>query len=116
MISLLLTALVAILLSQYKCAMCPSDPGYAGSSSNYCHSMDLGTFYRCCYLYFKIGDVEAEYCVGLSEAQYKNIKKTIQDRFGQTEEKADEFSLDCSSNYTIISMFSIPCQSACDTV
>ena len=104
--------LVALLISLYYCE---NEEGEGSNNENYCE--DLGTPSKakdchnrkldpntdekyCCFLDF--GDGESE-CEGYTQRDYNKV-----DEYIDAAEKANEkLSIDCSSNYIIISLLSL---------
>ena len=63
-------------------------------------------FYRCCYIKIKSEDGKSwEGCTSITKAQYDDIDDAIEDY--EKNAKADIDSLDCGSNYIIISLLSL---------
>ena len=61
--------------------------------------------YRCCFVKAKSDDGNFEGCITVTKAQYDDIDDAIKDYEKNAE--ADIDSLDCGSNYIIISLLSL---------
>ena len=73
------------------------DPG-AAFSLDYCKTLDLQNYYRCCYAHYKTDTGTARGCYPVSYDQYKNLSKIIDG----LEETYDDVSIDCNSKYLTI--------------
>ena len=78
-------------------------------SLDFCRSTDLESastgFYRCCFMKYEINNIRQYHCVGVTNAGFWDIDKTI-----ETLESAFKFdidSLDCSSSYLYVSLLLI---------
>jgi len=98
-------------LAMYSCAECE---GSASSVSD-CEKRTLPTgAYRCCYGESKVtfmgATTETKGCAPITKDQYDNIEKFMEDLKKQSEAigaKVDKLSVDCNSNYIIISMLGL---------
>ena len=98
-------------LAMYSCAECEG----SGSSVSDCEKRTLPAgAYRCCYGESKVtfmGETqETKGCGPITKDQYDNIEKYMEDLKKQSEAfgaKVDKFSIDCNSNYIIISMLGL---------
>ena len=98
-------------LAMYSCANCE---GPATSVSD-CEKRTLPAGgYRCCFVDFKVtvmGEPQiTKECGSLTKEEYDNIDKVLEDGKKRVEEfdgKIDKFSIDCNSNYIIISMLTL---------
>ena len=61
--------------------------------------------YRCCFIKGKFEGESEEGCISITKAQYDDIDDAIKDYEKNAE--ADIDSLDCGSNYIIISLLSL---------
>ena len=61
--------------------------------------------YRCCFVKAKSDDGNFEGCISVTKAQYDDIDDAIETI--EKEEGADIDTLDCGSNYIIISLLSL---------
>ena len=62
-------------------------------------------FYRCCFIKVKSEEASYEGCYPVTKAQYDDIDDAIEEY--EKNEEADIDSLDCGSNYIIISLLSL---------
>ena len=83
--------------------------GLQAFSLDFCRSTDLESastgFYRCCFMKYEINNIRQYHCVGVTNAGFWDIDKTI-----ETLESAFKFdidSLDCSSSYLYVSLLLI---------
>ena len=114
--------LLSLLLSQIYCQDTPDNyKDYCGYEENdsvkdedNCHNRKLSDgFYRCCFVEYE-GTFEGEkregkYCIPVTKEIYDKI-----DDFADAEEKdvepgdkIDDYSIDCASNYIMISLLSL---------
>ena len=68
-------------------------------SLDYCKTLDLENYYRCCYAHYKIKDTgTARGCLPVTYTTYKNLN----DYIDKLEETYDDVSIDCNSKYLTI--------------
>ena len=71
-----------------------------------CNKINPGEdFYRCCFIKGKFDGKSWEGCTSITKAQYDDIDNAIEEYEKNAE--ADIDSLDCGSNYIIISLLSL---------
>ena len=99
---LLVLTLIAQCLST-KCVGAPQ-PSKAEDCNN--RELDSGE-YRCCFIEFEIKGVKSKACGAVTKEQYDDIDDYIdknEDTLGDT---VEDFSIDCGSNYIVISILSL---------
>ena len=70
-----------------------------------CNKINPGEdFYRCCFIKGKFGGKSREGCTSVTKAEYDDIDDAIE---AYEKAGADIDSLDCGSNYIIISLLSL---------
>ena len=63
------------------------------------------TFYRCCFVKYKLAGANLQTCASLSEDQYDDIDETIEK--AKKEGSLEDLDIDCNSNYIILSVLSL---------
>ena len=101
-----LYALLIILL--FAQIICDADGCYGTKKKNAdeCNKINPAEgFYRCCFIKVKSEEESYEGCYPVTKAQYDDIDNAIEEYEKNAE--ADIDSLDCGSNYIIISLLSL---------
>ena len=117
--------LISLLIAQYKSVIDDIDDLFANTDSEgyekdpangigECENLKAGeNAYKCCYAEIKFkGDGKSEteqYCIPITKESYDDIADitdSIEDAFSELNMET-ELSIDCSSNYIIISIFSL---------
>ena len=98
--------LVLTLIAQCLSTKCgdPTQPSKAEDCNN--RELDSGE-YRCCFIEFEIKGVKSKACGAVTKEQYDDIDDYIdknEDTLGDT---VEDFSIDCGSNYIVISILSL---------
>ena len=107
--------LTILLISQFYCD--DYDDGNIGKCSNEnakktsdCEKLDPGEYHKCCFYKLKIeGEDVDSYCMAVTKQMYEKIKDTIKDmeKDEDYEDVSVKISIDCGSNYIIISVLSL---------
>ena len=100
--------LVLLLVSPYLCESCEFLDDTKGLSDCNSRSLDKedGEAY-CCFIKYKYEGVKLESCIPVTQGQYDDIKGFIKTLENSDEMDLDDVSVDCGSNYIIISLFSL---------
>ncbi len=101
-----LYALLIVLL--FAQIICDADGCYGTEKKNAdeCNKINPAEgFYRCCFIKLKSEEGSWEGCTPVTKAQYDEIDDAIEEY--EKNAKADVDSLDCGSNYIIISLLSL---------
>ena len=103
---------IIVLLSQSKCEYCGSD--YIPTKREDCTSLPFGEdYYKCCYA---VGEIEGQSdkeikCHPVKKEEYDNFDKFLKDFKEtckqQTGKTVKDLSVDCNSNYVMISLMSL---------
>ena len=99
---LLVLTLIAQCLST-KCVGAPQ-PSKAEDCNN--RELDSG-YYRCCFVEFEMKGIETKGCTPLTKEQYDDIDDYIDKAKDDAEVTVEDFSIDCGSNYIVISILSL---------
>ena len=101
--------LIILLFAQIICDADDVDgcDGTEKKNADECNKINPANgFYRCCFIKIKFEDGRSwEGCTPVTKAQYDDIDDAIEDY--EKNAKADIDSLDCGSNYIIISLLSL---------
>ena len=114
--------LLSLLLSQIYCDTTPDDyKNYCGTEEDgtvkdedNCHNRKLKDGdYRCCFVEIE-GKIEGQkkevkYCLPLTKDQYDKIDDFVdaQEKAVDAGDEIDDYSIDCASNYIMISLLSL---------
>ena len=90
--------LVLLLVSPYLCESCEFGDDTKGLS-------DWEAY--CCFIKYKYGGVKLESCIPVTQGQYDDIKGFIKTLENSDDDGLDDVSVNCGSNYIIISLFSL---------
>jgi len=109
----LVALLLLLLVSQIYTDECTNKQNPSGESD--CTSLKVSEgYFKCCYVYSK-GTImgmssESKECLHIDQAIYDNIE-TYVDTVIKTSEamggKVDKYSIECSSKYLVLSIFSL---------
>ena len=95
--------LIILLFAQIICDGCD---GTVKKNADECNKINPAEgFYRCCFIKGKLDGRNWEGCTSITKAQYDDIDDAIEAY--EKEWGADIDSLDCGSNYIIISLLSL---------
>ena len=95
--------LIILLFAQIICDGCD---GTVKKNADECNKINPAEgFYRCCFIKGKLDGRNWEGCTSITKAQYDDIDDAIEAY--EKDEEADIDSLDCGSNYIIISLLSL---------
>ena len=109
----LVALLLLLLVSQIYTDECTNKYNPSGESD--CTSLKVSEgYFKCCYVYTK-GSVlgvnqESKECEHINQAQYDNIETIVDTQIKAIEAmggKVDKFSIECSSKYLVLSIFSL---------
>ena len=100
--------LVLLLVSPYLCESCDFGGDTKGVSDCNGRSLDKddGEAY-CCLIKAKYEGVKRDSCIPITQSEYDDIKGLIKELENSDELDLDDVSVDCGSNYIIISLFSL---------
>ena len=113
--------LLSLLLSHIYCDDDDNSKDYCGeeedgsvTNEDNCHNRNKQEgIYRCCYVEaegtFDGKKDEGKFCVPVTQEQYDKIEDFVDAAKKDVEEgdKMDEYSIDCASNYIMISLLSL---------
>lgn len=98
--------LVLTLIAQCLSTKCedPTKPSKAEDCNN--REFDSGEYYRCCFVEAKIKGIgEDKVCGAVTKEQYDDIDDYIDK--SNVGDIYEDFSIDCGSNYLVISILSL---------
>ena len=100
--------LVLLLVSPYLCESCEFLDDTKGLSDCNSRSLDKedGEAY-CCLIKYKYQGTKLESCIPATQDEYDDIKGFIKTLENSDELDLDDVSVNCGSNYIIISLFSL---------
>lgn len=101
---LLVLTLIAQCLST-KCVDLTQQPSKAEDCNN--RELDSGE-YRCCFIEIEVkGKEKTKYCGPITKEQYDDIDDYIDKAEDDAGDTVEDFSIDCGSNYIVISILSL---------
>lgn len=101
---LLVLTLIAQCLST-KCVDLTQQPSKAEDCNN--RELDSGE-YRCCFIEIEVKKVgKTKYCGPVTKEQYDDIDDYIDKAEDDAGDTVEDFSIDCGSNYIVISILSL---------
>jgi len=99
--------LVLTLIAQCLSTKC--EDGTQPSKAEDCNNRELDSGeYRCCFIEYEMkgfGKIKA--CGAVTKEQYDDIDDYIDDSENQAGDIVEDFSIDCGSNYIVISILSL---------
>ena len=100
--------LVLTLIAQCLSTKCldPTKPSKAEDCNN--RELESSVYYRCCFYEVEVkGSEKIKYCGPVTKEQYDDIDDYVDDYEDKAGDTVEDFSIDCGSNYIVISILSL---------